>query len=178
MSHLTHTLGGTHNPSAWSRRVPVIVFSLLGYGIATYLAFYQAGFLSGVWEPFFGGGSRMLLKESAVARYSPIPDASLGAFLYLADVFLNCLGGEDRWRRAPWTVLAVGLVASALAVGGVLLAISMPIVFHNYCTLCLAATVCSLLAAGFAAEEVRMALQYVREERGRGLSWREALRGS
>lgn len=156
--------GGTHNPSAWSRRLPVIVFSLLGYLIATYLAFYQAGLISSVWEPFFGNGSRMILKESAIARFSPIPDASLGAFLYLLDVFLNCLGGEDRWRTAPWTVLAVGLVAGALALGGVLLAISQPFVFHHYCTLCLAATICSLLAAAFAADEVRTALHHIRSK--------------
>jgi hypothetical protein len=168
MAHLTPTLGGTHNHSAWSRRVPVIVFSSIGYVIAAYLAFYQAGLLSSVWEPFFGDGSRMILQESAIARYSPVPDALLGAFLYLTDVILNCLGGEDRWRKAPGTVLAGGLVAGALALGGVLLAISQALVFHHYCTLCLAATVCSLLAAAFAAEEVRTALQFVREERAGG----------
>jgi uncharacterized membrane protein len=164
MSRVTHLRGGTHNLSAWSRRLPVIGFSLLGYLIATYLAFYQAGLISTVWEPFFGNGSREILKESAIAHYSPIPDASLGAFLYLLDVFLNCLGGEDRWRTAPWTVLAVGLVAGALALGGVLLAISQPLVFHRYCTLCLAATTCSLLAAAFAAHEVRAALHHVRSK--------------
>ena len=136
--------GGTRNPSVWSRRLPVIGFSLLGCLIATYLTFYQADLISSVWEPFFGNGSQVILKESAIARYCPIPDASLGAFLYLLDVFLNCLGGEERWRTAPWTVLAVGLVSSMLALGGVLLAISQPLVFHHYCTLCLAATICSL----------------------------------
>jgi hypothetical protein len=164
MSQTTPFRGGRHNPSAWSRRLPVILFSLLGYLIATYLAFYQAGLISSVWEPFFGNGSRMILKESAIARYSPIPDALLGAYLYLLDVFLNCLGGEDRWRTAPWTVLAVGLVSSTLALGGVLLALSQPLVFHHYCTFCLAATTCSLLAAAFAAEEVRTALHHVRSK--------------
>lgn len=177
MAQIAHPRGGTHNPSTWSRRLAVILFSLLGYLIATYLAFYQAGLLSSVWEPFFGNGSRMILKESAVSRYCPVPDASLGAFLYLLDVVLNCLGGEGRWRTAPWTVLAGGLVAGSLALGGVLLAISQPVFFHHYCTLCLAATVCSLAAAAFAAEEVRMAVQYVRDERSRGATWRQALRG-
>ena len=177
MAQTIRPLGGTHSPSAWSRRLPVILFSLLGYLIATYLAFYQAGLLSSVWEPFFGNGSRMILKESAVSRYCPVPDASLGAFLYLLDVVLNCLADEDRWRTAPWTVLGVGLVAGSLAVGGVLLAISQPIFFHHYCTLCLAATVCSLAAAAFAADEVRAAAQHVRDERSHGASWLQALRG-
>lgn len=162
MTRATQLRGGLHNPSAWSRRLPVIVFSLLGGLIATYLTFYQASFISSVWEPFFGNGSRMILKESVVARYSPIPDASLGAFLYLLDAFLNCLGAEDRWRTAPWTVLAGGLVAGTLALGGVLLAISQPLVFHHYCTLCLAATICSLLSAAFAADEVWTALHHLR----------------
>ena len=144
---------------------PVIVFSLCGYLIATYLTFYQAGLISSVWEPFFGNGSRMILKESAIARYCPIPDASLGAFLYLLDVFLNCLGEEDRWRTARrgrcwrWDAFP-----APLAFGGVLLAISQPLVFHHYCTLCLAATTCSLLAAAFAAKEVRTALHHVRSK--------------
>lgn len=159
MAHMIQSLGGAHNPSTWSRRLPVILFSLLGYLIAMYLAFYQAGLLSSVWEPFFGSGSRMILKDSVIARYCPVPDASLGAFLYLLDVLLNCLGGEDRWRTAPWTVLAVGLVSGSLAVGGVLLAISQPLFFHHYCTLCLASTCCSLGAAAFATDEVRMAIQ-------------------
>lgn len=177
MAQTVPSLGRAHNPSTWSRRLPVILFSLFGYLIATYLAFYQAGLLSSVWEPFFGNGSRMILKESAISRYCPVPDASLGAFLYLLDVILNCLGDEERWRTAPWTVLGVGLVSGSLAVGGVLLAISQPVFFHHYCTLCLAATVCSLTAAAFAANEVRTTMQYVRNERSQGASWIQALRG-
>ncbi len=177
MAQATLPLGWKHDPSTWSRRLPVILFSLLGYAISVYLAFYQAGMFSSVWEPFFGDGSRMILKESAIARYCPVPDASLGAFLYLLDVFLNCLGGETRWRTAPWTVLGVGLVSGALATGGVVLAACQALVFHHFCTLCLASAVCSFLAAAFAAEEVRAAVRDVRSERRRGVSWLQALRG-
>jgi uncharacterized membrane protein len=162
MAHVTCPPDRTHNPSAWSRRLPVILFSLLGFVLATYLTLYQVGFLSRVWEPFFGDGSHVILKESAIARYCPVPDASLGAFLYLLDVILNCLGGTDRWRSAPWIVLGVGLVSGAFAGAGVVLAASQPLVFHHYCTLCLATATCSLLAAAFAADEVRAAVRCVR----------------
>jgi hypothetical protein len=165
------------SPSTWTHRLPVILFSLLGFGIAAYLTLYQVDLLAQVWEPFFGDGSRWILKESAIARWCPVPDASLGAFAYLLDVLLTCIGPQDRWRTAPWTVLAVGVVSGALAVGGVVLTACQAFIFHHFCTLCLASAVCSLLAAAFAIEEVRAAGQFVRAEQQRGASWRQALRG-
>src|SRR5579872_7040598 len=82
-------------PSAWSRRWPVLATAVAGFGIATYLALYQVGVLSHVWEPFFGSGSRDILKQSAIARDLPIPDAALGAAAYLAELVLELIGGED-----------------------------------------------------------------------------------
>ncbi len=170
-------LGWTHNPSAWPRRLPTLVLSLLGFAFATYLTLYQLDVLSTVWEPFFGSGSRMILKESALARYLPVPDALLGAIAYLLDAILDCLGGETRWRTSPWIVLALGLVAGALGVSGVLLAASQPLIFGHYCTLCLASAVCSVLTAAAVADEVRAALRHVRDEKARGASWLQALQG-
>lgn len=177
MRQVSFVRNGQDNPSTWPHRLPVIFFSFLGFGIAAYLTMYQVDLLSQVWEPFFGEGSRWILKESAIARWSPVPDASLGALAYLLDVLLNCIGQQDRWRTAPWTVLAVGVVSGALAVGGIVLTACQAFVFHHFCTLCLASAVCSLLAAAFAVAEVRAAGQFVREERQRGVSWRHALRG-
>jgi hypothetical protein len=169
--------GWTYNPSTWPRRLPALFLSLAGCAIATYLTLYQMDILASVWEPFFGAGSRMILKESALARHLPVPDASLGAVAYLLDVILNCLGGESRWRTSPWIVLALGVVSGLLGLSGLLLAASQPLVFGQYCTLCLASAVCSILMAAAAAEEVRAALRYVRDERARGVSWSQALRG-
>src|SRR6478735_4374840 len=111
MARMAVPYGWTHNPSTWPRRLPALFLSLLGCVIATYLTLYQMDILSSVWEPFFGAGSRMILKESALARRLPVPDASLGAVAYLLDVILDCLGGETRWRTSPWIVLALGLVS-------------------------------------------------------------------
>src|SRR5919205_1457619 len=89
--------GWSYNPSAWSDRLPIIGLALLGFGIALYLALYQLGVFAGVWEPFFGDGSRRIL-HSSVSRLLPIPDAALGAMGYLLDAVTGAIGGRDRWR--------------------------------------------------------------------------------
>jgi uncharacterized membrane protein len=154
--------GWMHNPSSWRSRGPVFILAVLGCAISVYLMLYQMDILSRVWEPFFGDGSRFILKESAVARYLPVPDASLGALAYLLEALLDCVGGDDRWRTRPRIVLALGAVAAALALGGLLLAISQPVFFGHFCTLCLASAVCSVLATVFAASEVLATLSHLR----------------
>ncbi len=154
--------GWTHNPSSWRSRAPVLILGILGFAISVYLTLYQMDILSRMWEPFFGDGSRYILKESAIARYCPVPDASLGALAYLLDVVLDCIGGDDRWRTRPRIVLALGAVAGALGLTGILLALSQPVFFGHFCTLCLASAVCSVLTAAFAASEVRATLSHLR----------------
>ncbi len=170
--------GWTHNPSMWPRRLPTFLLSVLGCAIATYLTLYQVDVLTSVWEPFFGDGSKVILKESAIARLLPVPDASLGAVAYGFDAVLDCLGGQRRWRTAPWAVLALGLMAGGLGVSGVALAASQPLFFGHYCTLCLASAVCSILTTLAVADEVWATIRHVRDERARGRSWRQALRGA
>jgi hypothetical protein len=168
--------GWTHNPSAWRWRLPVLVLALAGCGIAVYLTLYQTDVLATVWEPFFGNGSRQILKESAIARELPVPDAAVGAGVYLLEAILEVCGGRDRWRR-PGVVLALGAVAGGLVLAAVLLVILQAAVFHAFCTLCPASAACSLLAGAFAAPEVWAAGQQFRREHNRGLSWRQALSG-
>lgn len=177
MTPLVIPPGWAHNPSTWPRRLPALVLGLTGCAISVYLTLYQMDVLSNVWEPFFGDGSRFILKESAVARYCPVPDASLGALAYLLDVVFDCLGGSARWRTAPWAVLGLGLVAAALALTGVGLALSQPLAFGHYCTLCLASAVCSILTTVVVADEVRATLHHVRRQRRLGLPWSRILRG-
>jgi hypothetical protein len=55
------------------------------------------GPLSGVWEPFFGGGSQTVL-HSAIARLLPILDALLGVIGYLIELIAAARGG----LRAPF----------------------------------------------------------------------------
>jgi hypothetical protein len=155
--------GWSHNPSEWKARLPVIVLALLGCGIATYLTLYQVDVLHQVWEPFFGDGSHFILKKSALVRFlHPVPDASLGAAAYLAEVVVELIGGRDRWRNKTWVVAFNGLIALSLALMGILLTICQPVFFHHFCTLCLSSAACSLAVFATSFQETWAAARLLR----------------
>lgn len=160
--------GGSRNPSAWSERWPAVALALTGFGIATYLGLYQLGVFTAVWEPFFGDGSYQILKQSSIAQFLPVPDALLGAFMYLLDVLAGSIGGSTRWRTMPWIVLLLGIISGGLAVGGILLAICQVFIFHACCTLCLGSALCSILMAGFVKAEVQATLEFLKREHDQG----------
>jgi hypothetical protein len=153
-------LSGRENPSAWQRRVAVVVLALVGLVIASYLALFQFGLLARVWEPFFGDGSRIILRQSAISRLLPIPDAALGAIVYLVEAVLECVGGGRRWRDRPGAVYATGAVAGALVLAAVVLVACQVFWFRAYCTLCLGSAACSFAIAVLVAPEVRAAVRY------------------
>jgi hypothetical protein len=125
-----------------------------------------------VWEPFFGHGSTVVL-NSPVSRLLPIPDAALGATGYLLDAVTGAIGSTDRWRTMPWIVIIFGVAVGPLGAVSVLLVILQPIMFHAWCTLCLASAVVSVLMIGPAMDELLASLQYLRREHARGRSlWR------
>lgn len=164
--------GWEQNPSAWRERLPLVLLALIGFGIATYLALYQFGLFASVWEPFFGAGSRAIL-HSRVASLLPIPDATFGALAYLLEAGFGLLGGQTRWRTAPWLVVIYGALAGALGVGSVMLVILQPVAFGAWCTLCLASAAISIGLLGPALREPLAALQQLRQVSERGDSvWR------
>ena len=169
--------GWSFNPSAWSRRLQAFVLALLGLAIATYLTLFQIGVFSEVWEPFFGNGSRLLLKQSSIAHLLPIPDAALGAIAYFLDALLDLFGGQTRWRTAPWLALLFGGLAFLLGITGVLLVILQPTLFGTFCTLCLGSAACSILTAAVAAPEAIATIQLLKRETAAGQSLQQAIRG-
>ncbi len=142
------------SPSAWSKRLPAMALAVAGCAIATYLGLFQLGVLADIWEPFFGNGSRFILKESAIARRLPVPDALLGAVVYLAEALAECAGGRERWRTWPAAVFITGALAAGLALTAIVLVGCQVLWFRAYCTLCLASAACSLLIACLAVPEV------------------------
>jgi hypothetical protein len=50
----------------------------------------------GVWEPFFGEGSRKILTSWVSELMHPMPDAALGAFGYLVDAVTGAISGRRR----------------------------------------------------------------------------------
>jgi len=164
--------GWGYNPSAMSQRLPIIVLAIIGFAIATYLTLFQVGVIAGVWEPFFGDGSRVIL-TSATSRVLPVPDAALGAFGYLLDAVTGVIGGRARWRTMPWIVIIFGLAVGPLGAASILLVILQPLLYDSFCTLCLASALISVLMIGPAMDEFLASLQHVRREMARGRSlWR------
>jgi uncharacterized membrane protein len=146
------------SPSAWEKRLPIAGLALAGLAIAVYLTLYQLGIVPTAWEPLFGDGSRKVL-HSPISRLLPIPDASLGAAGYLVEIVTALIGGRERWRTAPKTVLFFGAVAAAMALFGLLLAAAQAFLLRAGCTLCLMSAGISMGIAGLAWEEARWSLR-------------------
>lgn len=167
-----------HDPSRLARRLPVLLLSLVGCGIATYLTLYQVGVLNSVFEPFFGQGSRKIIRESGITKaLHPVPDAGLGALAYLVEACTELLGGAGRWRKAPWKALATGLVGCALFVAAIVLVICQAAVYHAFCTMCLASAVCSVIIFALVVPELAATGRHVWRQVSRGRGWVSAVRG-
>jgi uncharacterized membrane protein len=141
-----------------ARRVLIAGLALAGLAIAAYLTLYQLGIVPTVWEPFFGDGSRRVL-HSPISRLLPVPDASLGAVGYLVEIVADLIGGRERWRTSPKTVLFFGAVAAAMALFGLLLAAVQAFWLRAGCTLCLTSAAISVGIAVLARKEVLAAVR-------------------
>ena len=164
--------GWDYNPAAWSQRVPIVSLALVGTGIATYLALFQVGMISTVWEPFFGNGSERIL-TSGLSKVLPIPDAALGALSYLVDAAAGVIGGRGRWRTMPWIVVLFALLVGPLGAISIGLVIAQPVVYDAWCTLCLASAAVSVAMIGPAMDEALASLQHLKRVSTSGASvWR------
>ncbi|GAA2344476.1 vitamin K epoxide reductase family protein [Dactylosporangium salmoneum] len=163
-------------PSAWPRRITVAVLAFAGLVVSIELAFFQYGLVPTVWDPWFGDGSVKVL-ESAFSRALPVHDAALGAVAYLAELVLELTGGTTRWRRRPWQVLLLGLLATAMALVAIGLVALQVFVVGALCTLCLVSAAVSLTVPWFVLDEALAAWRQVRRGRRYGLSWLRAVRG-
>ena len=148
--------------SAWSRRLPVIALSLLGLVVAVTLTLFQVDAIGGVWEPFFGDGSRKVL-TSSLSKALPVPDASLGAVAYAVEAVLEAIGGPRRALDHPWIVVAAGVVAAGLGFAALALIATQAFVVGAFCTLCLVSAAISLSVAGLVATEARTAVRVLRQ---------------
>src|SRR4051812_15273002 len=128
----------TGGPSSWRRRAVIVVLALVGLLVSTYLAMFQVGFVTRVFDPIFGASSSAAVLKSSFSQALPVPDAALGAFAYLFEIVLDSIGGERRYHARPWIVLLFGVVAAGAAAVSVVLVGLQAFVFHAFCTLCLA----------------------------------------
>ena len=168
--------GWDYNPATWSQRLPIVIAATIGFLIASYLTLYQLRIIKDVWEPFFGQGSRIIL-NSKISTLLPIPDAALGALGYLADAAAGVIGGKHRWRTMPWIVILFGIAVGPLGGVSILLVILQPVLFYNWCALCLASAFISVIMVGPAMDEVLASLQHLKREKQAGHSWWKAFWG-
>jgi hypothetical protein len=157
--------GFDRNPTAWSRRIWLAVLALLGLYVSTYLTLFQIGVLPSVWDPFF--------RSTRVLEYLGIPDAALGVLAYATEIVLLLIGGRERWRTMPWTVLALGVVILSGAVVSVLLILMQAFLVGSWCTLCLTSAAISFAIFALGYDEPLAGLRYLSRIRDSGGSaWR------
>ena len=167
--------GWDSNPSTWRQRLPIVVLALGGVVVAGWLALYQQEYTDTVWEPFFGEGTRTIVRESGFSRFFerfPIGDAGLGAVGYLLDAATGVVGGTRRWKTMPWIVVIFGAFVGPFGALSVMLVIMQPVLYDAFCTLCLVSAVISLAMIGPALDEVLASMQHLRRvHHGGGSVW-------
>ena len=157
--------GLDENPTRWSLRIPIVAFACAGLCVSVYLTLYQVDAVPGVWDPFF--------QSTKVLEYLGIPDAALGALAYGAEIILSLIGGNQKWRTMPWTVLAFGVVILSGALASVLLILMQAFLVGAWCTLCLASAAISLAIFVLGFREPLAGIRYLVRVRGSGGSaWR------
>ena len=96
-------IGWPYNPSTWFERLWLVAAALVGFAVSGYLALYQLGYFSEVWEPLFGTGSAEVL-HSALSRLPPIPDAALGQRRIWSMEYWEEAGAFRRVNRHHWYI--------------------------------------------------------------------------
>jgi len=152
--------GWNFSPSSWFQRLPIIILAFVGLLISRYMAAYQLGHTDAVWEPFFSGsiadsknGTEEII-TSYVSKVWPVPDAGLGATVYVLEILTGILGGPNRWRTMPWLVLFFGILIVPLGIVSITFIIIQPILLNTWCTLCLIAATAMLIQVPYSFDEL------------------------
>lgn len=169
--------GWSYSPSSWSQRLPVIALAFVGFFIARYLAAFQMGHISSVWEPFFGNDSDLYywngtarIITSDVSRAWPVPDAGLGAMSYLLEALSGLMGDRRRWRTMPWMVAMFGVLVIPLGSVSIFFIIIQPIVIGTWCTLCLMSAAAMVLMLPYTFDEIVAMIQFLVRSKSEGRS--------
>ena len=156
--------GWSYNPSSWPQRMPIVLLATVGWFISRYLAAYQLGYISHVWDPFFGSGTLKVI-TSSVSQAFPVSDAGLGAAAYTLEALLACKGDAMRWRTMPWMVILFGILVVPLGLVSILLILLQPLVVGAWCAWCLATAACMVVMVALSIDEVGAVLQLLRRVR-------------
>ena len=173
--------GWSHNPSGFAQRLPIIVLALLGLYVSRYLAGYQLGHISELWDPFFAGspadprnGTEEIV-TSWISTALPVPDAALGGYTYLLEILTGLVGSRQRWRTAPWLVLLFGLMIVPLGMTTILFIVIQPVVLGTWSTLALVGGAAVLIQIPYSLDELLATAQFLRRRVRAGQPWLRVL---
>jgi uncharacterized membrane protein len=147
----------------------MIGLAFAGLLVSRYLAAFQLGYTDGVWEPFFGEGTRRVL-NSDMSHMWPVSDAALGALAYTFEFLMGWMGSPKRWRTMPWMVTFFGILVIPLGLVHTLLVASQPVEVGAWCTLCLLAAAIMIPMIPLQADEVVAMGQHMVQAKRRGES--------
>lgn len=168
--------GWSFNPSSWTQRLPIIALAFVGLYFARYLAAYQLGYVSGVWDPFFAGDPRdpqngtEEIITSSVSQAWPVSDAAVGALTYMLEILTGVIGSTRRWRTMPWLVVLFGVMIAPLGVVSIFFIVIQPIWIGTWCTLCLIGAMAMLLQIPYSLDELVATGQFLKRRRRAGES--------
>ncbi|HEX6320524.1 MAG TPA: NAD-dependent epimerase/dehydratase family protein [Burkholderiales bacterium] len=169
--------GWSFNPSSWTQRIPVVALAFVGLFFSLYLAAFQLGHIEQVWDPFFGRGTEQVI-TSEVSEAFPVPDAGLGAVVYMLEILTGVIGDRRRWRTMPWLTLAFGVMIVPLGAVSIVFIIIQPIVIGTWCALCLLGAAAMLVQIPYALDELLATVQFLRNRAAAGASlWHVFWRG-
>lgn len=154
-----------YNPSAWSQRIPIALLALVGFVISAYMALFEWGLISSVWDPVFGDSTERVLASDVahrLHRWFGIPDAAMGAVAYLGDAVLGMAGSTRRWQYRPWMVILFGIDVIPLGAVSAILVLLQATIVGYWCFLCLVSAAISLILIYWAYDEVWSSLLYLR----------------
>ncbi|HEY8658496.1 MAG TPA: vitamin K epoxide reductase family protein [Hanamia sp.] len=152
--------GWSYNPSTWLQRTPIIILAWIGFFASRYLAAYQLGYISHVWDPFFGNGTEKVL-TSSVSKSFPISDGGLGNFSYTIEALMGYMGMSNRWRTMPWMVAFFGILVIPLGVTSIVLIILQPVSVGFWCSICLLTAIAMILMIPLTLDEVVATIQFL-----------------
>ncbi len=162
--------GWSFNPSDWKARRITVFLALIAWFAARYLAFYQLGYVSTVYDPFFGQGSIQVI-SSPLAKGFPVSDAGLGAFGYSMEFLLGVIGSSRRWKTMPWVTAFFGLMVIPAGMISIVLIILQPVLVGAWCGVCLIIALCMLVMILLTIPEMAATLQLLKRAKARGCMW-------
>lgn len=169
--------GWQYSPSSWSERLPIMLLALVGLLVSRYMAAYQLDHANYVWEPFFDvpgpkNGTETII-TSSVSEAWPVPDAGLGALVYILEIITGAIGSTRRWRTMPWLVTLFGFLIVPLGVVSITFIIIQPIVIGTWCTLCLIGAAAMVMQIPYSLDELVATGQFLlrRKRAGKNLLW-------